>query len=246
MLQGKNAVVTGCLRGIGRKTMEVFAREGANVWACCQREDAEFSACVDNLKNKYGVWIKPVYFDLSDPEAIKAGMKQIMSDKLPVNALVNIAGMTHNALFHMTTLENFKSVFEIDFFSQMQITQFISKLMMKYGGGSIVTISSISGIDGNPGQIAYSSAKGALIAATKTLAFELSEYNIRVNAVAPGVIDTAMTQGLTEEQRAELLYPSDIKRLGSPEEVAQTIAFLASDLSSYMTGQIIRVDGGIG
>ena len=246
MLQGKNAVVTGCLRGIGRKTMEIFASEGANIWACCQNEDAEFLACVDDLKNKYGVWIKPVYFDLSDPEAIKTGMKQIMSDKLPVHALVNIAGMTHNALFHMTTMENFKRIFEIDFFSQMQITQFVSKLMMKYGGGSIVTISSISGIDGNPGQIAYSSAKGALIAATKTLAFELSEYNIRVNAVAPGVIDTAMTQGLTEDQRTELLYPSDLKRIGNTEEVAQTIAFLASDLSSYMTGQIIRVDGGIG
>jgi len=246
MLQGKNVVVTGCLRGIGRKTMEAFAREGANVWACCQHEDPELSACIDNLVHQFGVWIKPVYFDLGDSEAIKAGMKQIMSDKLPVNALVNIAGMTHNALFHMTTMENFKTVFEIDFFSQMLITQFVSKLMMRYGGGSIINVSSISAIDGNPGQIAYSAAKGALISATKTLALELAEHNIRVNAVAPGVIDTAMTQALTEEQRAELLYPSDIKRLGQPEEVAHVIVFLASDLSSYITGQVIRVDGGIG
>lgn len=246
MLQGKNAVVTGCLRGIGLETMRCFAENGANIWACAQMPDEEFEAEAAALAEKYNVWIKPIYFDLTDEAQIKDGIKEIMKDKQPIHALVNIAGMTHNALFHMTTMDAFRKVFEVDFFSQMLVSQLVTKLMLKNGGGTVVNVSSISGLDGNPGQIAYSSAKGALATATKTMAAELGSKGIRVNAVAPGVIDTAMTQALTEEQRANLVAPADIPRLGTAREVADTIAFLSSDRSSFVTGQIIRIDGGIG
>ena len=246
MLQGKNAVVTGCMRGIGLETMRCFAEHGANIWACAQHEDETFLQEVAALQEQYGVWIRPIYFDLLDEVQIKAGVKAIMQDKKPVDILVNIAGMTHNALSHRTTMDAIRKVFAVDFFSQMLASQMITKLMLRNGGGSVVSVSSITGLDGNPGQVAYAAAKGALISATKTMAKELGANKIRVNAVAPGVIDTAMTQALTEEQRNELLRPADLPRLGTPREVANVIAFLASDRASYITGQIVRIDGGIG
>ena len=170
--------------------------------------------------------------------------KQVMADKLPIDILANVAGITHNALFHMTSMNDFHRVFQIDFFAQMLITQFITKLMLRNRKGSVIFISSDAAITGNAGQIAYSAAKGALISAMRTLSAELANSGIRVNAVAPGVIDTAMTQALTEEQRDKLLVSADIKRLGQPEDIANALAFLGSDYSTYITGQVLRVNGG--
>lgn len=245
LLKGKNAVITGCMQGIGLKTMEVFAGEGANIWAMSYQETPELTVKMNELESKYGVWIHPIYADLNDENSIKAALKQIMADKKPIDILANIAGITHNALFHMTTMADFHRVFQVDFFAQMQISQFISKLMVRNKSGSIIFVASDAAITGNAGQAAYSAAKGAIISATKTLSAELAGQGIRVNAVSPGVIDTAMTQALTDEQRDKLLYTADIKRLGESEEVAKTIVYLASDYSSYVTGQIIRVNGGM-
>ena len=244
MLEGKNAVVTGCMQGIGMKTMEVFACEGANVWAFCYQPTDELDAKIKELQEECGVWIKPIYFDMADEEATKNALKQVMADKLPVDILANIAGITHNALFHMTSMNDFHRVFQIDFFAQMQITQFITKLMLRNRRGSVIFVSSDAAITGNAGQIAYSAAKGALISAMKTLSAELANNGIRVNAIAPGVIDTAMTQALTNEQREKLLVTADIKHLGKPEDIANALAFLGSDYSTYITGQILRVNGG--
>ncbi|MBR4517569.1 MAG: SDR family oxidoreductase [Victivallales bacterium] len=244
MLAGKNAVVTGCMQGIGMKTMEVFAQEGANVWAFCYQPTDELTAKIQSLQEECGVWIKPLYFDMADDEATKAALKQVMADKLPIDILANVAGITHNALFHMTSMNDFHRVFQIDFFAQMLITQFITKLMLRNRKGSVIFISSDAAVTGNAGQIAYSAAKGALISAMRTLSAELANSGIRVNAVAPGVIDTAMTQALTDEQRDKLLVSADIKRLGQPEDIANALAFLGSDYSSYITGQLLRVNGG--
>ena len=246
LLKGKNAVITGCLKGIGRATMDVFAQNGANIWACCQMPTAEFDSHVKELAEANDVWINPIYFDLSDYEQIKAGVRQIIAGKQPVDVLVNIAGITHNALFHMTTIEKMKEVFEIDFFSQMLVSQQLTRLMVRQKSGSVINIVSVAGLDGNPGQIAYSAAKAALIGATKTLAGELGGYGIRVNAVAPGVIQTDMTAALSKEKLDELLSGSKLRRPGLPEEVARPLLFLASDQSTYITGQVIRVDGGMG
>jgi 3-oxoacyl-[acyl-carrier protein] reductase len=246
LLINKNIVVTGSLRGIGRSTLEIFAKNKANIFACIQYPDEEFEAFVQQLVNEYGNTITTICFDLSDTDSIKAGMRQISSTKEPIDGLVNIAGMVHNGLFHMTSIDTMREVFEINFFSQILITQYISKIMIKNKNGSIVNISSIAGIDGNHGQLAYSSSKAALIGATKTLSIELGQYGIRVNAIAPGVIITDMTKNLPQEKFNDLVQKSKIPRAGLPEEVANVLLYLVSDASKYVTGQIIRVDGGIG
>lgn len=246
LLAGKNAVVTGCLKGIGRATLDMFALNGANVWACCQYEDAEFVLHIQELECKYGAEIIPVYFDLCDSNSIKAAIKTISSAKKPVDILVNIAGMTQDALFHMVAMEQIKKVFEVNFFSQMLLTQYITKLMLRNKKGSVINIASITGMDGNPGQLSYSASKAAMITATKTLSAELAPKGIRVNAVAPGVIKTEMTEGLPSETLSRLVGKSCLKQIGLPKEVAGVITFLASDMAGYITGQVIRIDGGIG
>jgi len=246
LLQGKTALITGCLKGIGHDAMELFARQGANVWACCQHPDPVFDARAAALAAEAGVWIRPLCFDLTDPEQVKAAMRQVIGAKQNVDVLVNNAGMTQDSLFQMTTLESMKKVFEVNFFSQMLVTQSVTKLMARNKAGSVIQVSSITAIDGNPGQISYSASKAALIGATKTLAAELGEHGIRVNAVAPGVIQTDMTAALPPEKFQKLASGIPMRRAGLPSEVAGVMLFLASDLSSYVTGQVIRIDGGMG
>jgi 3-oxoacyl-[acyl-carrier protein] reductase len=245
MLRGRTAVITGCLRGIGRATLELFAEKGADIWACAENSDPEFEEAITALSERHHVTIRPLYFNLLDHDAIKTAMQVIVRSKTGVDILVNVAGMTHNALFNMTTIDKMRELFEVNFISQMLITQYISKLMSKQHSGSIINIASVTGMDGNRGQLAYSASKAALIGATKTLAIELADSGIRVNAIAPGVIETNMTMSLPSEELQKLLQRTTMKRTGLPIEVANVLVFLASDMSSYMTGQVIRVDGGM-
>lgn len=245
LLLGKNAVITGALQGIGKATLEYFAANGANVWACAQTASDEFEVYCAEVAQKHNVWIKPLYFDLLNAEEIKAAVKSIQSAKLPVDILVNIAGMAKDALFHMVSMDTMKTVFEVNFFSQIYFSQFITKLMLRNGKGSVIFVSSISALDGNVGQLAYGSSKAALIGAMRTMSKELASKGIRVNVIAPGVINTDMNKVVPVDVIAEKMKQMDIKRLGEAEEVASTIAFLGSDLSDYITGQVIRIDGGI-
>jgi len=245
LLKGKNAVVTGCLQGIGKATLETFAKNGSNVWACALAPNEEFETFCQELAEKNNVWIKPIYFDLLDQEQIKLALKKIASDKKSIHALVNIAGMTKDAIFHMIPMDQMKLIFDVNFFSQMYITQYITKLMVRQKFGSVIFISSISALDGSYGQLSYSACKAALIGATKTLSKELAEKGIRINALAPGVIATDMNKVVPESIISEHIKKMSIKRLGRSEEVSKAILFLASDLSKYVTGQVIRIDGGI-
>lgn len=245
VLKNKNAIITGCIQGIGKATLEEFAKNGANIWACALEYNEDFESYCKKLSEKNNIWIKPIYFNLLNQDEIKAGLKQISSDKVPVDILVNIAGMTKDAITHMVTMEQMKLIFEINFFSQIYLTQFVTKLMIRQGYGSVVNTSSISAIDGSYGQLSYSSSKAALIGATKTLSKELASKGVRVNAIAPGVISTDMNKIVPDEIIQENIKKMKIKRLGNADEVAKTILFLASDLSNYITGQIIRIDGGI-
>ena len=245
ILNNKNAIITGCIQGIGKATVEEFAKNGANIWACALEYNDAFETYCKKLSEEYNVWIKPVYFNLLNQDEIKIGLKQIASDKLPIDILVNIAGMTKDAITHMVTMEQMKLIFEINFFSQIYLTQFVTKLMIRQGYGSVVNTSSISAIDGSYGQLSYSSSKAALIGATKTLSKELASKGVRVNAIAPGVISTDMNKIVPDSIIQENIKKMKIKRLGKADEVAKTILFLASDLSNYITGQIIRIDGGI-
>jgi len=246
LLAGKTAMITGSLKGIGYEALQLFARNGADILACCQQENSAFEENRQKLALETGVSITPYYFDLSNPEEISAAMKKIAADKRRVDVLLNVAGMTLDSLFPMTAMASMKRVFEINFFAQMQISQFASKLMARQKSGSIIFVSSITALDGNPGQTSYSSSKAALLGATKTLATELAEHNIRVNAIAPGVIKTDMTVALPVQTYESLCARIPMKRAGLPSEVAGVMLFLASDLSSYVTAQVLRVDGGIG
>jgi 3-oxoacyl-[acyl-carrier protein] reductase len=246
LLKGKNAIITGCLSGIGYETMSLFAKNGANVWACCQHENSEWLEQAREIANKNKVSITPVYFDFCDPDQIKSGFKTIMASKASVDVLVNIAGMTFDSLFHMVTMDQMRKVFEVNFFATILLTQLVTKLMLRQKNGSVISISSIAAIDGNIGQLSYSASKAALLGATKTLSAELAPSGIRINAIAPGVIKTEMTNKLPPNIIERLISSSHIKQLGMPEDVGNLIVFLASDMSKYITGQVIRIDGGIG
>ena len=245
ILKNKNAIITGCIQGIGKSTLEEFAKNGANIWACALEYNEDFEAYCQKLSDENNIWVKPVYFNLLNQDEIKVGLKKIANDKLPIDILVNIAGMTKDAITHMVTMDQIKLIFEINFFSQIYLTQYVTKLMIRQGYGSVVNTSSISAIDGSYGQLSYSSSKAALIGATKTLSKELASKGVRVNAIAPGVISTDMNKIVPDSIIQENIKKMKIKRLGKADEVAKTILFLASDLSNYITGQIIRIDGGI-
>ena len=246
LLKNKNTVITGCNRGIGKEIVRVFAENGANIWACVREESGTFSKYINNLEQKHSVSINPVYFDFSDEEQIKTGVKTIKETKEPVDILVNNAGAIFTALFQMTSMKKLKEMFEINYFSQMLLTQYISRIMMRQKSGSIINISSSAALEGNEGRTGYASAKAAMIASTKVLAKELAPYNIRVNAVAPGLTQTEMMESSTPEDAVkETLNRICMKRVGQPEEIANSVLFLASELSSYMTNQVLRVDGGM-
>jgi 3-oxoacyl-[acyl-carrier protein] reductase len=228
--------------------MDLFAANSGRgtIFACVQYKTEEFVSHIDKLSKTYGVEIIPVYFDMSDNTAIKNAAREILKSKKNIDALVNIAGMNRDALFSMVTYEDLQATFQINFFSQIIFSQYIVKLMQKSNnGGSIINTASISGLDGNSGQLAYAASKSALIAATKTMALELGEKQIRVNAIAPGIIDTNMTSALASDIINKKLNRSKMNRKGLPEEVAKTILFLASDMSAHITGQVIRIDGGM-
>lgn len=246
LLTGKNAVVTGCARGIGKSILEVFAKNGANIWACCRKQTDEFERYINQLASDGGVSITPVYFDLKDNEQIKSAVKQIVASKQKVDVLVNNAGVTHNSLFQMTTMDKMREVFEINYFSQMLFTQYMVKIMVKNKSGSIINISSSAALDGNAGKATYGASKAAIICTTKVISAELAEYNIRANAIAPGLTQTDMVaNSMTNEVIQDTLLQVSMKRMGQPSEIANAVLFLASDMSSYITGQVIRVDGGL-
>jgi 3-oxoacyl-[acyl-carrier protein] reductase len=246
LLKNKNAIITGCNRGIGKSILELFAQNGANVWACVRKPDEEFDVFIEELMNKYSVEITPVYFDLSDYEQIKTGVKMIMAQKKDIDILVNNAGITYNALFQMTTIWKMEEVFKINFFSPFLFTQYITKLMVRQKSGSIVNIASSAAIDANSGRSVYGASKAAMICASKALAEEMGDKGIRVNVVAPGITKTDMvSESMTESVIEETVGSTSLKRIGLPQDIAGAVLFLASDLASYVTGQVLRVDGGM-
>ncbi len=244
MLQGKNIIITGALRGIGRTILELFAENGANIWACGRLQNDEFEEEMKQLSESNNVWIKPVYFDLSDEEQIKKGIQQIIKDKVSIDALVNNAGMAYGGLFTMTPMTKLREVFQINYFAQIQIMQLVLRVMMRQKSGSIINMSSIGGIETAPGYLAYGSSKAALIHATKTVSHEVGQYGIRVNAIAPGLVETDMGSFKSQEEIDKILDRSSLHRKADPKEIANCALFLASDQSSFITGQALIADGG--
>lgn len=246
LLKGKTAVITGCNRGIGKSILQLFAENGANIWALVRKESAEFTEFMEELTNKYDVKIRPIYVDFADNEEIKLAAKALISSKESIDILVNNAGITYNALFQMSTIDKMQEVFQVNYFAPMVLTQYIVKIMLKNGGGSIVNLSSSAAIDSNPGRGVYGASKAALLCSTKTIAAELGGKGIRANCIAPGITDTDMvSESMSDSVISETISKTMVKRMGKPLDIANTALFLASDLSSYVTGQVIRVDGGL-
>jgi 3-oxoacyl-[acyl-carrier protein] reductase len=247
MLAGKNIVVTGCLQGIGRETLKTFAEHGANVIACAYQQNDEFETFCTQLASDNEVQIVPVYFDMMDNASIKEAAKAIQKTKMVIHGLVNIAGINRDAYFNMITYQDMVDTFQVNFYSQIIFSQYIVKLMQRYKtAGSIAFTSSVAALDGNRGQVTYGASKAALLGAMRGMALELGATGIRVNAVCPGVIKTPMTDKLEQDIIDAKLLAMEIPRLGEPREVADVFMYLMSDLSTHVSGQTIRVDGGIG
>lgn len=239
-----NVIITGARRGIGRAAVEKFAQKQCNIWACSSGQNSDFEQDMAAMAEEYQVWIRPVYFDLSDEQSTKAGIRQILQEKLPIDVLVNCAGVASGGLMTMTPLSKLREVMEINFISQIHVTQLVAKAMMRQKCGAIVNIGSIGGIEAREGYLSYGSSKAALLWATRCISKELGAYGIRVNAVAPGLVDTNMGYYKSDDERQSLVDLSTMKRMGTPEEIADAIYFLASDEASFITGTTLCVEGG--
>lgn len=234
-------MITGCNRGIGKAILQSYIREGASVIACTRN-------VTDELKSEYGTiggTIIPVKLDLIDEESIKAGMKSVLDLKVPIDILINNAGIARFKPFMMTKMEDYKQMMQVNLYGPAQITQYVLKNMVKQKNGSIINLSSISGLDANAGNAAYGASKAAVASLTRTLSKELAKANIRVNAIAPGYVATDMNSQISEDYLKKMTEHISFGRLANVDEIAKLAVFLGSDDSSYITGQVIRIDGGM-
>ena len=245
LLKGKTAVITGCNRGIGKAILTDAASHGADVFAVVRKESDEFTDFCQELEMKYHVSISKIYADFSKEEEVKAAAKEILAAKKAIDILVNNIGIANPLnLFTMTRMDTIREVFEVNFFSGLMFTQFISKSMMRHKSGSIIYISSSAAYDGGA-NIEYSASKAAIIGEVRRLAMELGKFGIRVNAVAPGLTETDMGNSMSPEDEDVAVSRNVMGRKAKPEEIADVVVFLASELSRFMTGQVLRVDGGL-
>lgn len=243
--EGKNIAITGCNRGIGKVMLEEFAKEGANIIACTRKNTPELESWCAQICETYQVIVYPINVDMESEESIQAAVKAIFALKIPVHVLVNNAGIAvFDGLMKMqyATLER---VFRVNYFGPMMLIKGLLMPMMKANGASIINMASVAGIDGTVGNCAYGASKASMILATKTLSKELAKAKIRVNAIAPNVVDTDMGHKMDERTLNSLMESTDLHRIAAPEEIAKVALFLASDDASYITGQVIRVDGGL-
>lgn len=239
-LDGKRAVVIGASGGIGLACTRLFLAEGARVAGSYRRK----SAALEELSAREAA-LHTFSLDLTAAEEIAAQMKGAIDALGGIDILVNAAGITKPALFHAAKPEEWRAVLESNLMGAFHATQSVILPLMRAGGGSIIEISSVYAERGGAGQSSYCASKAALLGMTRALSVELAAKKIRVNAVAPGFIDTAMTQGFSEKQREQFLARIPMKRFGKSEEVAEICAFLASDKASYITGQVFTIDGGL-
>lgn len=243
-MKGKNIIITGANRGIGRAFVEIFAKEGANIWACIRKENDFFSSWKSELEQEHNVWIKPIYFDMSNDESLNSGIKSILDENLKIDVLINNAGISTVGLLSQSKIDDIRALFNINYFSMLIIIQKISKRMARQKSGVIINMGSIAGIESQPGKISYGGSKAAVLLMTQCLAKEVGPLGIRVNAIAPGPIETEMIHQYSDEKLKMLASESSLRRFGKKEEIAQVALFLASEQASYINGEIIKVDGG--
>lgn len=244
ILEGKNVIITGASRGIGKGIAEIFANHGANVAFTFSSSEAPALELEKALTEK-GIKAKAYKSNAASFDAAEELVKQVLEDFGGIDILINNAGITKDNLLMRMGEEDFDSVIEINLKSVFNMTKAVQRTMLKQRKGSIINMSSVVGVKGNAGQTNYAASKAGMIGFTKSVALELGSRNIRCNAVAPGFIETEMTDKLDEKTVQGWRNAIPLKRGGLPEDVAYACLFLASDMSAYITGQVLNVDGGM-
>jgi 3-oxoacyl-[acyl-carrier protein] reductase len=244
LLSGKTAIITGASKGIGKGIAETFAKQGANV-AFTFLSSVEKGQALEQELQQYGTQVKGYRSDASKMEDAEALVAQVVEDFGGVDVVVNNAGITKDTLLMRMTEEDFNRVIEVNLNSVFNMTKAVQRTFLKQRSGSIVNISSVVGVKGNAGQSNYAASKAGIIGFTKSVALELGSRNIRCNAIAPGFIETEMTAVLDEKTVQQWRDGIPLKRGGSAEDVANACLFLASDMSGYITGQVMNVCGGM-
>ena len=244
LLEGKTALITGAARGIGKGIALKFAEQGADI----AFTDLEINDAVKETEKEIatlGVKVKAYASNAADFAQTEYVVKQVNDDFGHINILVNNAGITKDTLMLRMTEQQWDAVINVNLKSAFNFIHACTPIMMRQRGGSIINMSSVVGVHGNAGQCNYAASKAGLIALAKSIGQEIGSRGIRANAIAPGFIDTAMTQALPEETRKAWIQNIPLRRAGSVEDVANVALFLASDLSSYISGQVLQVDGGM-
>lgn len=239
-LSGKVVLVTGASRGIGLEVARVLARAGAYVFVNGRDEKVLQTLCEEIEET-----VKPLAFDVSNPKAVKKAFQKLFKETKKLDILVNNAGILDDALIGMVSEKQIERTFATNTFSVLYTSQYAARMMRRGGGGSIINVSSIIGRVGNRGQAVYAGSKAAVIGITQSLSKELAGSGVRVNAIAPGFIETDMTRAIPEDKFQERMNSIAMERIGATQDVAHAALFLACELSSYVTGQVIGVDGGM-
>lgn len=245
MLKNKKALVTGSSRGIGRKVVEVFLANGAEVWGLCSKPSSAREE-LEKFAEENGTKFHEICANVGNSEELTSVVKNALAEASNFDILVNNAGITRDGLSFRMKMEDWQDVLNVNLTGTFVVTQIVSNAMLRARSGSIINMSSIVGVHGQGGQVNYAASKGGLIAYSKSLAKEVGARGIRVNCIAPGFIETDMTAVLGEDLKKSMIDSVPLKRGGKPEDIANAALFLASDLSSYVTGQVIGVDGGMG
>lgn len=243
-LKEKKALVTGGSRGIGKEIVLALLREGVQV-VFFSRKESEFFPQMEETARQAGTSVQWKQVDVASEEAVSTAVNAVLSELDGLDILVNNAGITRDGLVFRMSLEDWDTVLRVNLTSAFLVCRLVARDMAKRRTGSIINLSSVVGLGGNAGQTNYAASKAGLIGFSKSLAKEVASRGVRVNAIAPGFIDTDMTAGLPEKAREAMLGQIPLRRIGRPEEIAAVVVFLAGDNSSYVTGQVLRVDGGM-
>lgn len=244
MLKGKNVIVTGATRGIGKEIALTLAQNGANIAINYRNYNDEIVELINALK-EFGADVLAIKCDVSKSNEVENFVSEIKNHFSSIDILVNNAGITKDGLILRMKDQDFDDVLNVNLKGTFNTTKFVSQVMFKQKHGKIVNISSVVGLIGNAGQSNYSASKAGVIGFSKSVAKELASRNININVVAPGYIDTDMTKSLPDRVKKEILKSIPMKKIGNPKEVANLVLFLSSNLSDYITGQVINVDGGM-